>query len=316
MSLAHEFSTHFLRAVRFLRKSKPEEIAEKMLPEGMEVRKGSIGADIQTMTRTELKEWYPHEYGSWKNAKTRAKKYGCGFDERFNDFPAFLNVMGTRGDSENSLERIDCRGPYSPENCRWADKQDQSDNRRNVIPAVLRGVAQTIAKWAVETGQHPTTLYRRRKKGMSDEEVIRGRGEKQLFTVRDFESPWPSERRAAWEQTYLRKRLGGELPCEFYYRYANEKLKEAAAPILALGLRSLDEIEDDVIRERVRAEIERWQARIDDAKPKFWAFKAASSGLHEQKLVEEARKATRARVSRATRHDAEAEELREAFGLK
>jgi hypothetical protein len=87
-------------------------------------------------------------YRTWSNMKSRCytetdpiyKHYGgrgilvCQQWLGFEGFLQFIKDMGTRPEGM-SLDRIDNSKDYSPENCRWATKTQQSNNTRLVKQA-------------------------------------------------------------------------------------------------------------------------------------------------------------------------------------
>lgn len=52
------------------------------------------------------------------------------------DYDAFVEDMGLKPKGL-TLDRVDTNGDYSPSNCRWASRSEQSSNRRNARGASL-----------------------------------------------------------------------------------------------------------------------------------------------------------------------------------
>lgn len=62
---------------------------------------------------------------------------------------------------ELTIERIDVNGDYCPENCKWATKSEQSNNKRNNKMITYEGETKTLADWAREIGIPYRTLLSR-----------------------------------------------------------------------------------------------------------------------------------------------------------
>ena len=195
------------------------------------------------ISRTELRQQFRLTYKNWDDMKQRCKvspnagKHAPQLHPLFNRFLDFLAIMGPRPYESWSLDRLKPRGPYSPDNLRWADKKTQSRNRTNTIYLVdANGVRRSLVEWAEVLGVAPGTLRSRRAAGWSDEEIICGNrnfGPKLASNTnggarRDpfIYTPWPYELREVLERSYQRNALSGEHRLSFMKRYSAMRMSE------------------------------------------------------------------------------------------
>lgn len=72
--------------------------------------------------------------------------------ERWARFKNFYADMGDPPSAKHTLDRIDLNGPYTPENCRWADVETQQNNRSSSVKITAFGETLSVAQWARRTG--------------------------------------------------------------------------------------------------------------------------------------------------------------------
>jgi hypothetical protein len=113
-------------------------------------------------------------YGVWSSMLSRCQNQndkafqnyggrGIGVCARWQEFKNFLADMG-EPPSGLSLDRVDNSLGYSPENCRWATRVDQSRNRRGVHRIRVGDAELTLPEWSARNGiAHKTILERLRK---------------------------------------------------------------------------------------------------------------------------------------------------------
>lgn len=121
-------------------------------------------------------------------------------DEWKNSFESFYQWAIANGFREDlTIDRIDCKGNYCPENCRWVDKYVQANNKSNVkkylyndqmltIPQIseLCGIDANsiyhrikVMKWSVERATTtPVEVGRNQFTELNDEKLFEYKGEK------------------------------------------------------------------------------------------------------------------------------------------
>lgn len=94
-------------------------------------------------------------------------------DEWKNSFEAFYMWANKNGYSDDlSIDRIDNDGIYSPQNCRWADKVEQANNRCRNRNYTMNGETLTLKQWCSKLQMHYATVHSRIIRGWSFEEAI------------------------------------------------------------------------------------------------------------------------------------------------
>ena len=73
-----------------------------------------------------------------------------------------------------TLERLDTNGDYTPENCTWATRREQANNRRDNVRVTAFGETKTLAEWERDSRCpiRARNIKRRIKEGMAPEMAI------------------------------------------------------------------------------------------------------------------------------------------------
>lgn len=124
-------------------------------------------------------------YNTWGHMRARCynphdKRYasygGRGItvcDEWKNSFEAFRDwALSTGYNDSLTIDRIDVNGNYCPENCRWANELQQSNNRRSNRMIEYKGQVYTAAELARKVGISYMVMMARLQKGYSIEEAV------------------------------------------------------------------------------------------------------------------------------------------------
>lgn len=88
-------------------------------------------------------------------------------------FANFLADMGPAPSPKHSIDRIDGRGDYEPDNCRWATATVQSRNTTHARAITFDGQTHCITEWAEVLGISKKVLTDRlNKQGWSVEKAL------------------------------------------------------------------------------------------------------------------------------------------------
>lgn len=118
---------------------------------------------IGTLRKTHGEAHGTPEYRVWKGIRDRCNRSsnksfpryggrGIVIAPEWSSYEVFLADMGRKPGPKFSIDRIDRNGPYSKENCRWADLVTQANNTSRNRVIEIDGKTKTISQWSRVSG--------------------------------------------------------------------------------------------------------------------------------------------------------------------
>lgn len=134
--------------------------------------KGNGNHTIHGMRHTRI-------YTIWRSMRQRCQNPNCDCYNKYgargitvckewNDFPTFLKWAIDNGYQDDlTIDRIDVNGNYCPENCRWATRTQQANNKRNTKYLRINDTIKSFYEWSKETGVKQSLISARIHHGIS-----------------------------------------------------------------------------------------------------------------------------------------------------
>ena len=143
------------------------------------LKERKIKATTHGMSKTRLyREWSGMLQRCELATSTSYERYGAlgiSVCEEWHSFEVFAKWALENGYSDKlTIDRIDSKGNYEPNNCRWAGVIEQNNNQKSNVSFEYKGETHTLAEWARLYGIKYHWFYARWKKSQNPEYLFRG----------------------------------------------------------------------------------------------------------------------------------------------
>ena len=131
-------------------------------------------------------EKYTRLYNIWCSMKQRCYDENCNnytryggkgisvCDEWNNSYECFRDWSMRNGYKDNlSIDRVNNNGNYEPDNCRWATRKTQSNNKSSNHVITYNGITKTVKQWSEDININYGTLLSRFLRGWSIERALK-----------------------------------------------------------------------------------------------------------------------------------------------
>ena len=145
---------------------------------------GCFRSEYMSATRSSHRMTGTRIYKTWLGVKSRCyrkgdKEYanyggrGIKVCEEWHTFEPFYEWAMNSGYADGlTIDRINVNGDYTPENCRWATRKEQSNNKRTCRMITYNGETKNLTQWAEMYEMRADTLSYRLRKGWDIERAL------------------------------------------------------------------------------------------------------------------------------------------------
>lgn len=161
-----------------------EKILLRSLLSGNTKSCGCLNKEKTVQRNTTHSESKTRLYKIWQGMKRRCQKdgrkdskyyyqKGIKISPEWESYENFRNWAVNNGYSDKlTIERLNNNKGYTPENCKWIPKSEQSKNRTSNHYIQYNGKTQTLSDWSREFGINRSTLSNRIRKGMTIQQAL------------------------------------------------------------------------------------------------------------------------------------------------